>query len=304
MVTFSEVERHNSTGEDTVPPSGAAKKAPLEQHTSNSTFFFESSNGIEQEGLAKLCKAARKKLKPFADAPPFSFSPLIELRGKFMKACFACGNLEGVGTLLRLASLDQDGSGLVTEQEINNYLAQGETAVAKITELCLQTGVVTALVLSFVVPSVQEPPAASEPAMERFGSPACHAIMTAVQIVNFVIFLTSATSIYISVRVYTALSMWLVSSTSRIRFVHDCPYIILSMSALTIVVIVLLATSLMLTAFITYEPNAAYASAAGLVCALTLTLAVENRLYSSASIEQHRDAKRLLVEKKAIINAE
>ena len=64
------------------------------------------------------------------------------------------GGAEGVSTLFKLAQIDADGNGEISDEEVKKYLEDGQDAVNRMLELCLNSGIVSALILSFVTPAL------------------------------------------------------------------------------------------------------------------------------------------------------
>ena len=60
----------------------------------------------------------------------------------------------GRSTLFKLAQIDADGNGEISDEEVKKYLEDGQDAINRMLELCLNSGIVSALILSFVTPAL------------------------------------------------------------------------------------------------------------------------------------------------------
>ena len=55
---------------------------------------------------------------------------------------------------LKLAQIDADGNGEISDEEVKKYPEDGQDAINRMLELCLNSGIVSALILSFVTPAL------------------------------------------------------------------------------------------------------------------------------------------------------
>ena len=108
-----------------------------------------------RQELGQLAKNARDQLKPWLDErPPQGACENISPSNKWRTQLNKLGGAEGVSTLFKLAQIDADGNGEISDEEVKKYLEDGQDAVNRMLELCLNSGIVSALILSFVTPAL------------------------------------------------------------------------------------------------------------------------------------------------------
>ena len=108
-----------------------------------------------RQELGQLAKNARDQLKPWLDErPPQGACENISPSNKWRTQLNKLGGAEGVSTLFKLAQIDADGNGEISDEEVKKYLEDGQDAINRMLELCLNSGIVSALILSFVTPAL------------------------------------------------------------------------------------------------------------------------------------------------------
>lgn len=167
--------------------------------------------------------------------------------------------------------------------------------VENIQSLCLNNGVVAALILSFGVPMIHDPVVDfSDEAVEYFGADNCRSMAIASQIINLLVVGLSGLSIFVSVRIYTVLSQFLFAVTSKMHFIASCPYLLQSLNVAAILIMALLFVSVMLTSLITCDPLAGMTGIGVFAVGMTIALLVEWIAVAHALYIQHADANRIL----------
>jgi hypothetical protein len=245
--------------------------------------------------LKKMAREARNKLERFAKTRPPACLPAFVPCSSFVKEMQRCGGCEGICSKLALAALDKNGSGDISIIEVRKYLSDGQQMVENIQSLCLNNGVVAALILSFGVPMIHDPVVDfSDEAVEYFGADNCRSMAIASQIINLLVVGLSGLSIFVSVRIYTVLSQFLFAVTSKMHFIASCPYLLQSLNVAAILIMALLFVSVMLTSLITCDPLAGMTGIGVFAVGMTIALLVEWIAVAHALYIQHADANRIL----------
>ena len=197
---------------------------------SNALINSRETTDEEISELAQLSAEARAKLKPWLDtvAPKTALQTLGIGKGAPWRAGInGLGGAEGVSTLFKLAHMDKDGNGEIAQKELEDYLEQGQDGINRMLELCLNSGVVSALVLSFIVPALLIPPEVSQETISFFGDGTDCSLcdkfsLTFLIMMQLTFFFCSATMFY-SCRIYTVLTVWSLTLESRMWFLANSP---------------------------------------------------------------------------------
>ena len=96
----------------------------------------------EMETVAKLVQAARAALVPLTDAKTFN---------QISVAVAELGDVDGTGVFLRLAALDSDHSGSLSEAEYARFLTESELMINNLQSSTNNASVVTALLLTIAI---------------------------------------------------------------------------------------------------------------------------------------------------------
>ena len=245
--------------------------------------------------LKKMAREARNKLERFAKTRPPACLPQIHVCSSFIWEHGRCGGPEGIGAKLALVALDKNGNGNISIIEARKYLSDGQQMVENIQSLCLNNGVVAALILSFGVPMNHDPVVDfSDKAVEYFGADNCRSMAIATQIINLVVVFVSGLSIFVSIRIYTVLTQMLFSVTSKMHFIASCPFLLQSLNVAAVFIMALLFVFVMLTSLITCDPLAGMTAIGLVAVGLTFACLVEWNVIGLALCIQHADAKRIL----------
>ena len=97
----------------------------------------------EVELLSNLARTAKARIRPFAEAPSFYAG---------MKLTPDMGDFDGTGLIVRLACVDMDGDGKVSGAEYARFLDESAELVAGTQSSVLNVSVVSALLLTILVP--------------------------------------------------------------------------------------------------------------------------------------------------------
>ena len=261
--------------------------------------------------LKKMAREARNKLERFAKTRPPACRRFAQLHvcSPFIWEQQLCGGPEGIGAKLAVVALDKNDNGNISIIEVRKYLRDGQQMVENIQSLCLNNGVVAALIISFGVPMNHDPVVDfSDKAVEYFGADNCRFMAIATQIINLLVVCVSGLTIFVSIRIYTYLTQCLFGVPSKMHFIALCPFLLQSLNVALVLTMALLIVSVMLTSLITCDPLAGM-TAIGLV-AVTGTIAalVEWNMFGHALFIQHADANRILfghkLSKRAVDKAE
>ena len=245
--------------------------------------------------LKKMAREARNKLERFAKTRPPACLPQLHVCSSFMWEMQRCGGAEGICAKLALVALDKNGNGNISIIEARKYLSDGQQMVDNIQSLCLNNGVVAALILSFGVPMNHDPVVDfSDKAVEYFGADNCRSIAIATQIINLVVVGLSGLSIFVSVRIYTVLTQFLFAVTSKMHFIASCPFLLQSLNVAAVFIMALLFVFVMLTSLITCDPLAGMTAIGLVAVGMTFACLVEWNVIGLALCIQHADAKRIL----------
>ena len=245
--------------------------------------------------LKKMAREARNKLERFAKTRPPACLPALQFCSSFMWEMQRCGGAEGICAKLALVALDKNGNGNISIIEARKYLSDGQQMVDNIQSLCLNNGVVAALILSFGVPMNHDPVVDfSDKAVEYFGADNCRSMAIATQIINLVVVCVSGLSIFVSIRIYTVLTQMLFSVTSKMHFIASCPFLLQSLNVAAVFIMALLFVFVMLTSLITCDPLAGMTAIGLVAVGVTFAFLVEWNVIGLALCIQHADAKRIL----------
>ena len=245
--------------------------------------------------LKKMAREARNKLERFAKTRPPACLPQLQVCSSFFWELTRCGGPEGIGAKLALVALDKNGNGNISIIEARKYLSDGQQMVDNIQSLCLNNGVVAALILSFGVPMNHDPVVDfSDKAVEYFGADNCRSMAIATQIINLVVVCVSGLSIFVSIRIYTVLTQMLFSVTSKMHFIASCPFLLQSLNVADVFIMALLFVSVMLTSLITCDPLAGMTAIGLVALAGPIAALVDWNMIGHALCIQHADAKRIL----------
>ena len=176
-----------------------------------------------RQELGQLAKNARDQLKPWLDErPPQGACENISPSNKWRTQLNKLGGAEGVSTLFKLAQIDADGNGEISDEEVKKYLEDGQDAINRMLELCLNSGIVSALILSFVTPALLTTVEQSDescggyshdgtPIAGHFSPSLCNAFSLAYLVMMQLTFFACSAAMFYSCRIYTVLTVWCIT---------------------------------------------------------------------------------------------
>lgn len=134
-----------------------------------------------------------------------------------------CGGLEGIGSLIRLASLDKDGSGTIEATELEELNDRGKQLVDQNLGLALNAGVISALLISILFPYGMEPIEITSEALDFFGgnSAVVEVMRVLYYVVLYFILGLAFTEMWATAFIYLALSSWMTNVLSQQTWIQD-----------------------------------------------------------------------------------
>eukprot|EP00959_Pyramimonas_sp_CCMP1952_P183242 3831001-Pyramimonas_sp.AAC.1 len=127
------------------------------------------------------------------------------------------GGFEGIGTLLRLAAIDADNDGDISDKELENFTETSSSILNAFLSLLLNVGVLSTLNFSVVFPVVLQPIPVSESAVRFFGEHTVEIFESVVISVACLHLLGSLCTISYSIYLYTALTVWMPDEMHQTR---------------------------------------------------------------------------------------
>ena len=155
--------------------------------------------------------------------------------------------------------------------------------------------VVAALVLSFVVALIMEPPtpADCDACNSIFGESACKQLWFVYLISMQVLFFTCGCILYYSARVYSVLTVWLVTVESRLWFITESRRLLQVLNSSIFAIAILASIALSFGLFLIH-PILGFVQVGIVVAVILIGFCSEAFLFSKAAARTHRDATRLL----------
>jgi hypothetical protein len=136
-----------------------------------------------------------------------------------LKACsqigYGPGGPEGVAQELRSLAMDADGSGGVTEEEMEATAASTTNAI---NELLINMGIVGALLLGIVLPFVFTPLEPAPQSLEYFGDVWCDIFGHSYHILMTIVVMLCINIVFMTLAAYKWLNFWMVDAEMQLFF--------------------------------------------------------------------------------------
>ena len=182
------------------------------------------------EALQAQAEKSRQRLKKFCQLPhPQTGSGLLAMAfgglcgnkyGPTVREMMSLGGTEGAAVQYRVAMLDKDGDGTISVEELANFYQLAEDQKNRVLEGCLNWGLISALILSFSIPMVMEPPDVSDRCIAWFGAGNCDALLAAYLITLQVVIGVGGFMAFVSSRIFTVITLMLVTKESKFKYVQ------------------------------------------------------------------------------------
>lgn len=259
-----------------------------------------SSATPSKDILVELSRKARENLALWVKLDtPTHFGWRNAFTTKLHRMYMSLGASEGVRLMLLAAEIDRNGDGCVSQEELDYFNAQGQIMIKNILDASLNSGLIASLLLALILPLSLTPPldgSFGEQAINFFGSEGAENVELAFIIVLQLNVYLTAMIVYLNVRIYATLTIWLDTIESKMIFLCRSPRLLqcLNMSILLLftttwiaigIGAALIRPELFLSALLVYMCGG-----------LPTFYFLENNIFmNKVMLTQHREAKQLLL---------
>ncbi|GMH74420.1 hypothetical protein TrST_g2254 [Triparma strigata] len=202
-------------------PQGRASKVHIQMHPSS---LHADISVSDKEGLCELAREAREKLRPWTELPDDRVTIFEKTYDKVL------GSHEGVGILLRIARIDGQGTGTISDEEMKRLMASFSVMVDEILGFLSNSMVILTLALAVAVPCILHEVTQVEITSATFGAgdtefysfwsnPSAMHVLHWLECVLLACSIWQAMSgIFLCFILYSSLSLYLPDVYSKIRF--------------------------------------------------------------------------------------
>jgi len=160
--------------------------------------------------MARQARSARDKLRLWVErsGDHFNFRVAVEF-----------GGLEGICTLLRMASIDKDGDGIISPEELKEIAEADNALINDAVTFSTNSGIVSALILTMFVPMELSDP--SNDTIRVFNQTAADALAYTAYVCDAFIVLSGFIIVFMSSMMLIWLSFALPTRQIKVTFVRD-----------------------------------------------------------------------------------